>query len=113
MPSEKNELGVEVLQLRQAVEVDIAGGRANTGFEGLRGLVSGSGAEIEERLSGCELKQRHDGLRADVLRAPAAHALFGFHERRGAGNTFGGLRAVLPSPSGRAAIRGTIARPRD
>src|ERR1017187_11044550 len=74
---EDHEVGGEVLELGDAMQVEIAGGDANAGFEGLGGLVAGGGTKIEEGLAGGELEQGDDGLRTDVLGAAGAGVFFG------------------------------------
>src|SRR5271157_1413633 len=76
----------EALELRDAVEVEIAGDDADAGFEGLGGLVSGGSTEVE------------DGLGADVLGAAGAGEFFGLAEG-GAGDRNGGLGAEVALPA--------------
>ena len=89
----------EVLELGDAVEVEIAGGDTDAGFEGLGGLVAGGGTEIEEGLAGGELEQGDDGLRPDVLGASGADVFFGLLEG-GAGDCRGRLEAEVAFPAG-------------
>ncbi len=69
------------------------------GLQRLRGLVAGGGAEIEKCLARFEAQQRHDGLRADILDAPAACVSLRLLERR-ARDAGGGFGAVAAFPAG-------------
>src|ERR1035441_9080559 len=93
------EVGCEVLELGDAVQVEIASRDADAGFEGLGSLVAGGGAEIEKGLTGGELEQGDDGLRTDVLGAAGAGVFFGLLER-GAGDQGGGFEAEVALPAG-------------
>ena len=84
--------------------MEIAGDGADARFQRLRGLVAGRGAEIEKPLAGGEAEQRDDGLGADVLDAAAAHVLFRLL-KRGAGDTGGGLGAVVAFPASQQPLR--------
>ena len=66
---EHHHRNAEILQMGGAMKVEIGGDSVDAGLEGLRGLVSGGGAEVEKRLARFEAQQRHDGLRADILDA--------------------------------------------
>jgi hypothetical protein len=64
---EKYERNSQIAHADQTVHVNVAGNGEDAGFEGLGGLVTGSGAEIQMAQAGFQIEQRNHGLGADVL----------------------------------------------
>ena len=77
---------------------------AHPRLERLRRLVPRRGAQIQERLAGREIEQRHDGLRADILRPPAARIFHRLLERRPR-NSVGGVPAIEALPARQQPLR--------
>jgi len=96
---ESDTLAGEVGEGVQAVEVEIAGDGIGSSFNGLSGLVAGSGADIEEGLAGLNAEQGNDGLRAYVLGPAGGSGVKLGGLEGGFGNTGGYGRAELAVPA--------------
>ena len=85
----------------KALQITVAGDDARTCFEGLGGLISRGGAEVENRHSRLNGEQRDDGLGADVLLTAGFGVDGGLRlEEGGAGDFFCEFGAELLIPAG-------------